>query len=59
MLVKFNKYKKEYFENLNVVTNSKRFWDKCKWCDSNKTLIEKDKLLLKNKIADVLNYYFD
>lgn len=61
MVVKFNKkYKKEYFENLNVVTNSKRFWDKCKWCDSNKTLIEKDKILLKNKkIADVLNYYFD
>ena len=23
------KHKKGYFENLNVGTNSKRFWDKC------------------------------
>ena len=62
------KYKKEYFENLNVATNSKPFWDKCKPYFSNKNakgdsnimLIEKDEILLKNKkIADVLNSYFD
>ena len=69
MVVKLNKkYKNEYFENLNVATNSKPFWDKCKPYfsnkhangDSNIMLIEKDKILLKNKkIADVLNSYFD
>ena len=62
------KHKKEYFENLNVATNSKPFWDKCKPYFSNKNakgdsnimLIEKDEILLKNKkIADVLNSYFD
>ena len=62
------KHKKEYFENLNVATNSKPFWDKCKPYfsnkhakgDSNIMLIEKDEILLKNKkIADVLNSYFD
>ena len=65
---KLNKYKKEYFENLNVATNSKPFWDKCKPYfsnkhakgDSNIMLIEKDEILLKNKkIADVFNSYFD
>ena len=36
-LVKLNKkHKKEYFENLNVGTNSKPFWDKCKPYFSNK-----------------------
>ena len=31
LVVKLNKkHKKEYFENLNVATNSKPFWDKCK-----------------------------
>ena len=68
MVGKLNKYKKEYFENLNVATNSKPFWDKCKPYfsnkhakgDSNIMLIEKDEILLKNKkIADVLNSYFD
>ena len=69
MVVKLNKkYKKEYFENLNVATNSKPFWDKCKPYfsnkhakgDSNIMLIEKDEILLKNKkIADVFNSYFD
>ena len=62
------KHKKEYFENLNVATNSKPFWDKCKPYfsnkhakgDSNIMLIEKDEILLKNKkIADVFNSYFD
>ena len=68
MVVKLNKYKKEYFENLNVATNSKPFWDKCKPYfsnkhakgDSNIMLIEKDEILLKNKkIADAFNSYFD
>ena len=69
MVVKLNKkYKIEYFENLNIATNSKPFWDKCKPYfsnkhakgDSNIMLIEKDEILLKNKkIADVLNSYFD
>ena len=69
LVVKLNKkHKKEYFENLNVATNSKPFWDKCKPYFSNKNakgdsnimLIEKDEILLKNKkIADVLNSYFD
>ena len=68
MVGKLNKYKKEYFENLNVATNSKVFWDKCSPYfsnkhakgDSNIMLIEKDEILLKNKkIADVLNSYFD
>ena len=68
MVGKLNKYKKEYFENLNVATNSKPFWDKCKPYfsnkhakgDSNIMLIEKDEILLKNKkIADVFNSYFD
>ena len=68
MVVKLNKkHKKEYFENLNVATNSKPF-DNCKPYfsnkhangDSNITLIEEDEMLLKNKkIADVLNSYFD
>ena len=62
------KHKKEYFENLNVATNSKPFCDKCKAYFSNKytkgdfniMLIENDEILLKNKkIADVLNSYFD
>ena len=30
------KYQKEYFGNLNVATNSKPFWDKCKPYFSNK-----------------------
>ena len=31
LVVKLSKkHKKEYFENLNVATNSKPFWDKCK-----------------------------
>ena len=69
LVVKLNKkHKKEYFENLNVATNSKPFWDKCKPYFSNKhekgdfniMLIEKDEILLKNKkIADVFNSYFD
>ena len=69
LVVKINKeHKKEYFENVNVATNSKRFWDKCKPYISNKhaksesniILIEKDQILIKNKkIADVLNSYFD
>ena len=69
LILKLNKkYKKEYFENLNVATNSKPFWDKCKPYfsnkhakgDSNIMLIEKDEILLKNKkIADVFNSYFD
>ena len=68
LVVKRNKYKKEYFENLNVATNSKVFWDKCSPYfsnkhakgDSNIMLIEKDEILLKNKkIADVFNSYFD
>ena len=69
MVVKLNeKHKKEYFENLNVATNSKPFCDKCKPYFSNKytkgdfniMLIENDEILLKNKkIADVLNSYFD
>ena len=68
LVVKLNmKQKKEYFENLNVATNSKPF-DNCKPYfsnkhakgDSNIMLIEKDEILLKNKkIADVLNSYFD
>ena len=29
LVVTLNKYKKEYFENLNVATNSKPFWDNC------------------------------
>ena len=62
------KHKKEYFENLNVATNSKRFWDKCKLyfsnkhakSDSNIMLNEKHGILIKNKkIADLLNSYFD
>ena len=37
LLVKLNKkHIKEYFENLNVATNSKPFWDKCKSYFSNK-----------------------
>ena len=69
LVLKLNKkYKKEYFENLNIATNSKPFWDKCKPYFSNKhekgdfniMLIEKDEILLKNKkIADVFNSYFD
>ena len=36
LVVKINKKRtKEYFENLNVATNSKRFWDKCKLNFSN------------------------
>ena len=69
LVVKLSKtHKKEYFENLNVATNSKPFWDKCKSHFSNKhaqgdfniVLIEKDEILLKKKkIAGVLNSYFD
>ena len=69
MVVRLNKkHKKEYFENLNVASIRKPFWDKCKPYFSNKhakggsniMLIEKDEILLKNKeIADVLNSYFD
>ena len=68
LVVKLNmKPKKEYFENLDVATNSKPF-DNCKPYfsnkhakgDSNIMLIEKGEMLLKNKkIADVLNSYFD
>ena len=37
LVVKLNKkHKKEYFENLNVATSSKPFWDKCKPQFSNK-----------------------
>ena len=69
MVVKLNKKrKKEYFENVNVATNSKPFWDKCKPYfsykhakgDPNIILIEKDEIFLKNKeIADASNSYFD
>ena len=69
LILKLNKkYKKQYFENLNVPTNSKPFCDKCQPYfsnmhekgDSNIMLIEKDEILLKNKkIADVFNSYFD
>ena len=69
LVVKLNKkHEKEYFENLNVATISKPFWDKCKTyfsikhakSDSNIMSIEKDEILLKNKkIADALNSYFD
>ena len=69
LVVTLNKKdKNEYFENLNVATNSKPFWDKCKPYfsnihtkgDSNIMLIEKDECLLKNKkIADALNSCFD
>ena len=69
MVVKINKeHKKEYFQNVKVPTNSKRFWDKCKSyfskkhakSDSDIILIEKDEILIKNmKIADVSNSYFD
>ena len=69
MVVKLNKkYKREYYEHLNVATNSKPFCDKCKRYFSNKlakgdfnnVLIEKDEILPKNKkIADFLNSYFD
>ena len=67
LVFKLNKkHKKEYFENLNVATNWKPFWDKCKYFsnkhakgDSNIMLIENDEILLKNKkIADALNSYF-
>ena len=71
MVVKLKKkHKKYYFENLNVATNSKPFWDYCKPCfsnkhakdDSNIILTEKDEtsVLPKNKkIYDALNSYFD
>ena len=69
MVVKLNKkYKREYYEHLNVATNSKPFCDKCKRYFSNKlakgdfnnVLIEKDEILPKNKkIAYFLNSYFD
>ena len=36
LVVKLNKHKKEYFEDLNVATNSKPFSDKCKPYFSNK-----------------------
>ena len=68
LVVKLNKNcKKEFFDNLEIKINSKSFWDKCKPYFSNKhskddsdiLLIEKDKLLLKNKkVADVFNSYF-
>ena len=56
LVFKLNKkHKKEYFENLNVATNSHPFWNKCKPYFSNKhakgdskiMLIEKDEILLK------------
>ena len=70
MVVKRNKKhtQKKYFENLNVATNSKPFWDKRKPYFSNKhakdesniMLIENDEILVNNKkIAYVLNSYFD
>ena len=69
MVARLNKkHKKEHFENLNVASNSKSFWEKCIPYFSNKhakgdsyiMLIEKDEILLKNKkIADVFNSYFD
>ena len=69
LVVKLNKKnKKEYFENLNVPTTSKPFWDKHKSYfsnkhtkgDSNIVLIKKEDILLMNKkIADVLTSYFD
>ena len=58
--------KNEFFDNLEIKSNSKSFWDKCKPYFSNKhskgesdiLLIEKDELLLKNKkVADVCNSY--
>ena len=69
MVIKLNtKHKKEYFENLNVATNSRPFWHKFKPYFSNKhakgysniMLIEKYEILQKKeKIADFLNSYFD
>ena len=68
LVVKLNKNsKKEFFDNLKIKNNSKSFWDKCKPYfpskhfkgDSDILIIEKDKLLLKNKkVADVFNSYF-
>ena len=58
--------KNEFFDNLEIKSNSKSFWDKCKPNFSNKhskgesdiLLIEKDELLLKNKkVTDVCNSY--
>ena len=58
--------KNEFFDNLEIKSNSKSFWDKCKPYFSNKhskgesdiLLIEKDELLLKNKkVTDVCNSY--
>ena len=59
LLVTLNKmHKKDFFDNLNVDSNSKNlFWDQCKpyfsnnhaYDDSNIMLIEEDKFLLKNK----------
>ena len=59
MVVKLNKeHKKEYFENLNVATNSKPFWDKCKPYFSNKRAKGDSNMMLIGK-DDVLNSYFD
>ena len=70
LVVKLNKNcKKQFFDNLEIKNNSKPFWDKCKPYFSNKhskyysdicyMLIEKDKLLLKNKkVTYAFNSYF-
>ena len=68
LVVKLNKNcKKEFFDNLEIKSYSKSFWNKCKpyfsikltKSDSDILLIEKDELLLKNKkAADVFNSYF-
>ena len=68
LVVKLNKNcKHEFFDNLETKKNSKSFWAKCKPYFSNKhpkgdsdiLLIEKDKLLLKNKKdVDLFNSYF-
>ena len=59
MVVKLNKeHKTEYFENLNVATNSKPFWNKCKPYFSNKRANVDSNIMLIGK-DDVLNSYFD
>ena len=68
LVVKLSKNcKKEFSENLEIKSNSKSFWDKCKPYFSNKhskgdsitLLIEKDELLPKNKkVAEVFNSCF-
>ena len=64
LVVKLNKkHKKEYFENLNDATNSKPFWESLSrifQISTQRIEKEKDEILLKNeKVADVLNSYFD